>query len=69
MEPFLEACRASSAAAWSRTFFEGLARLPAGELEGRSLAELGCGNGWISIALARRGRQEARVTPRRRNRS
>jgi methionine S-methyltransferase len=39
---------------WSRTFFEGLARFPAGELEDRTLAELGCGNGWISIALGRR---------------
>ena len=39
---------------WSYTFFEGLARYPAGELEGLTLAELGCGNGWISLALARR---------------
>lgn len=38
---------------WSRTFFEGLARFPAGEFTGRTLAELGCGNGWISIALGR----------------
>lgn len=39
---------------WSRTFWEGLARIPAGELEDRTVAELGCGNGWISLALARR---------------
>ncbi len=39
---------------WSYTFFEGLARYPAGELEGLTVAELGCGNGWISLALARR---------------
>lgn len=39
---------------WSFTFFEGLARYPSGELEGMEVAELGCGNGWISLALARR---------------
>jgi methionine S-methyltransferase len=39
---------------WSRTFWEGLARVPAGEMEDRTVAELGCGNGWISLALARR---------------
>lgn len=39
---------------WSRTFFEGLARFPPGEFSGRALVELGCGNGWISIALGRR---------------
>jgi methionine S-methyltransferase len=39
---------------WSRTFFEGLARLPAGEIEGRTVAELGSGSGWLSLALARR---------------
>jgi methionine S-methyltransferase len=37
---------------WSFTFFEGLARYPASEFQGRVVAELGCGNGWISIALA-----------------
>lgn len=46
---------------WSRTFFEGLARFPAGELEGRTLAELGCGNGWISIALGRRPAAPERI--------
>ncbi|MEM8963572.1 MAG: aminotransferase class I/II-fold pyridoxal phosphate-dependent enzyme [Acidobacteriota bacterium] len=40
--------------AWSRTFFEGLCRIPASELDGRRLVELGCGNGWISLALAAR---------------
>ncbi|WP_397601520.1 aminotransferase class I/II-fold pyridoxal phosphate-dependent enzyme [Silvanigrella sp.] len=40
---------------WSFTFFEGLARYPSSEFHHRVLAELGCGNGWISIALAKRG--------------
>jgi len=39
---------------WSFTFYEGLARYPIGEFQGRVVAELGCGNGWISIALAKR---------------
>lgn len=39
---------------WSFTFFEGLARYPISEFHHRTLAELGCGNGWISIALAKR---------------
>jgi len=37
---------------WSFTFFEGLARYPSSEFQGRVTTELGCGNGWISIALA-----------------
>ncbi|MEY2988559.1 MAG: hypothetical protein RJB13_2080 [Pseudomonadota bacterium] len=37
---------------WSFTFFEGLARYPSSEFQGRITTELGCGNGWISIALA-----------------
>ncbi|NBO37538.1 aminotransferase class I/II-fold pyridoxal phosphate-dependent enzyme [bacterium] len=37
---------------WSFTFYEGLARYPASEFFGRTVVELGCGNGWISIALA-----------------
>jgi methionine S-methyltransferase len=37
---------------WSFTFFEGLARYPASEFQGRTVTELGCGNGWISIAMA-----------------
>ena len=32
---------------WSFTFYEGLLRLPPGEWHGRTIAELGCGNGWI----------------------
>ncbi len=39
---------------WSFTFYEGLARYPNSEFHHRTLAELGCGNGWISIALAKR---------------
>lgn len=39
---------------WSFTFYEGLARYPSSEFHHRTLAELGCGNGWISIALAKR---------------
>jgi methionine S-methyltransferase len=39
---------------WSRTFFEGLARHPASDFEGRAVAELGSGSGWITLALARR---------------
>lgn len=40
--------------AWSFTFFEGLARYPVTEFQGKTLVELGTGNGWISIALAKR---------------
>src|SRR5262245_5729344 len=36
---------------WSFTFYEGLLRLPASDWQGRSVAELGCGNGWITLAL------------------
>jgi methionine S-methyltransferase len=39
---------------WSFTFYEGLARYPNSEFHHRTLAELGCGNGWISIALAKK---------------
>lgn len=39
---------------WSFTFFEGLLRLPQSEFQGRTVVELGCGSGWISIILARR---------------
>lgn len=46
---------------WSRTFFEGLARLPASEIEGRAVAELGSGSGWIALALARRAASPAKV--------
>ncbi|MEM6457689.1 MAG: methyltransferase, partial [Acidobacteriota bacterium] len=47
--------------AWSRTFFEGLARIPTSELAGRAIVELGCGNGWIALALAMRHPAPARV--------
>lgn len=40
---------------WSFTFYEGLRRMPRTEFEGRTVAEVGCGNGWISLALARFG--------------
>jgi methionine S-methyltransferase len=39
---------------WSFTFYEGLARYPSGEFDGKLIAELGCGNGWISLALAKK---------------
>lgn len=39
---------------WSFTFFEGLARYPSTEFQGRHVAELGCGNGWISIAMGKK---------------
>lgn len=37
---------------WSFTFFEGLTRYRPTEFLDRKVVELGCGNGWISIALA-----------------
>lgn len=37
---------------WSFTFYEGLNRHPASTFKDKTLAELGCGNGWISIAVA-----------------
>lgn len=43
---------------WSVTFFEGLARYPASELEGLTVAELGCGSGWITLAVACRSRPQ-----------
>ncbi|MFT5162943.1 MAG: methionine S-methyltransferase [Alteromonadaceae bacterium] len=39
---------------WSFTFYEGLIRYPATEYRDLTLLELGCGIGWISIALALR---------------
>jgi methionine S-methyltransferase len=39
---------------WSFTFYEGLARYPISEFYDKTLVELGTGNGWISIALAKR---------------
>ncbi|GLJ16280.1 hypothetical protein SUGI_0274140 [Cryptomeria japonica] len=37
---------------WSFTFFEGINRYPDSMFKDRTVTELGCGNGWISIALA-----------------
>ena len=37
---------------WSFTFFEGLNRHPDSIFKDRTVAELGCGNGWISLAIA-----------------
>ncbi|KAK1352123.1 Methionine S-methyltransferase [Heracleum sosnowskyi] len=37
---------------WSFTFYEGLNRHPSSMFKDKTVAELGCGNGWISIALA-----------------
>lgn len=37
---------------WSFTFFEGLTRYKVAEFLDRKIAELGCGIGWISLALA-----------------
>ena len=37
---------------WSFTFFEGLSRYKNSEFEDRTVVELGCGIGWISLALA-----------------
>jgi methionine S-methyltransferase len=39
---------------WSFTFFEGINRHPDTGFRDRDVAELGCGNGWVSIALAER---------------
>ncbi|XP_058089956.1 methionine S-methyltransferase [Magnolia sinica] len=37
---------------WSFTFYEGINRHPDSIFKDKAVAELGCGNGWISIALA-----------------
>ncbi|GAB4848570.1 mitochondrial metal transporter [Ancistrocladus abbreviatus] len=37
---------------WSFTFYEGLNRHPDSIFKDRTVAELGCGNGWITIAIA-----------------
>lgn len=39
---------------WSYTFFEGLSRYEFSEFASKKLVELGCGNGWITIGLAKR---------------
>ena len=38
--------------AWSFTFYEGLIRYPITEYQHKKVVELGCGIGWITIALA-----------------
>ncbi|MGX5175078.1 aminotransferase class I/II-fold pyridoxal phosphate-dependent enzyme [Aliikangiella sp. IMCC44653] len=40
--------------AWSFTFYEGLLRYPLADYHQKQVVELGCGIGWISIALALR---------------
>ncbi|PSS21677.1 Methionine S-methyltransferase [Actinidia chinensis var. chinensis] len=37
---------------WSFTFYEGLNRYPDSIFKDKTVCELGCGNGWISIAIA-----------------
>ncbi|KAG9457111.1 hypothetical protein H6P81_001619 [Aristolochia fimbriata] len=37
---------------WSFTFYEGINRHPDSIFKDKTVTELGCGNGWISIALA-----------------
>ncbi|GMH24448.1 hypothetical protein Nepgr_026291 [Nepenthes gracilis] len=37
---------------WSFTFYEGLNRHPESLFKDKTVVELGCGNGWISIAIA-----------------
>ena len=37
---------------WSCTFYEGLLRYPAAEFYDRRVVELGCGSGWITLAIA-----------------
>lgn len=46
---------------WSYTFFEGLSRYEFSEFANKRLVELGCGNGWITIGLAKRYKP-ARIT-------
>ncbi|MEM9103611.1 MAG: aminotransferase class I/II-fold pyridoxal phosphate-dependent enzyme [Pseudomonadota bacterium] len=37
---------------WSFTFYEGLSRYHADEFTDKNLVEIGCGNGWITLAIA-----------------
>lgn len=37
---------------WSYTFYEGINRHSDSIFKDRTVTELGCGNGWISIAMA-----------------
>lgn len=43
---------------WSFTFFEGLTRYPVTDFQDKLIAELGCGLGWITIALAKHFKPE-----------
>jgi methionine S-methyltransferase len=38
--------------AWSYTFYEGLSRYPISDFNNKQITELGCGNGWVVLALA-----------------
>eukprot|EP00850_Spirogloea_muscicola_P006228 SM000029S10523 [mRNA] locus=s29:641097:647685:+ [translate_table: standard] len=40
--------------AWSFTFFEGISRHQDTGFRGRDVVELGCGNGWVTLAMAAR---------------
>ena len=39
---------------WSYTFFEGLCRYDYSEFNEKKLVEIGCGNGWITLGLAKK---------------
>jgi len=39
---------------WSYTFFEGLSRCDNSNFHKKNIVELGCGNGWITIAMAKK---------------
>lgn len=39
---------------WSYTFFEGISRYPKSEFRNKKMVELGCGNGWISLSVAKK---------------
>lgn len=39
---------------WSYTFFEGLSRYDYSEFNDKKLVEIGCGNGWVTLALAKK---------------
>ena len=39
---------------WSYTFFEGISRYSKSEFLNKKMVELGCGNGWISLSVAKK---------------
>lgn len=39
---------------WSYTFFEGLSRYDYSEFNEKKMVELGCGNGWVTLGLAKK---------------